>query len=187
MNEGSDDKRWWDIISVGCPRDVAPNNWSGTLSDVLKGLPPDEIVRFDHWMDQQTDRAYHRDLWQAAVLINGGASDDGFYYFRLWLLGMGKAVFEAAIEDPDSLADVVDPDDMDCEAGLYGAAASAWFAVTGNDPIAESDAYTSVYLTAGKREYVPLRGEAWLSTSPEEYRRRLPRLWAHLDDLGEAP
>ena len=85
-------------------------------------------------MDQQMDRAYHRDLWQAAVLINGGASDDGFYYFRLWLVGMGKAVFAAALENPDSLANVVDPECMEYEAGMYGSARNAWCAVMGIDP-----------------------------------------------------
>ncbi|GAA1585730.1 hypothetical protein GCM10009678_80400 [Actinomadura kijaniata] len=50
--------------------------------------------------------SYRGDLWGAAYLINGGASDDGFDYFRGWLVSQGRAVYEAALADPDSLAAV---------------------------------------------------------------------------------
>jgi hypothetical protein len=31
-----------------------------------------------------------RDQWGAAYLANGGCSDDGFDYFRGWLIGQGR-------------------------------------------------------------------------------------------------
>lgn len=44
-------------------------------------------------------------LWNAAQIINRGwCSTDGFHYFQMWLVGQGRAVYEAAIADPDSLA-----------------------------------------------------------------------------------
>lgn len=46
------------------------------------------------------------DLWGAAYLINGGASDDGFEYFRGWLMTQGREVFARAVADPDSLAEL---------------------------------------------------------------------------------
>jgi len=115
-------------------------------------------------------RAYTNDLWGAAYLINGGASDDGFYYFRCWLLGLGRDAYEAAVADPDSLADVVDPDDGDLhEAETYGAARQAWMDVAGAD---EDDAYPE------PREPEDLVGDEWDFDDEDEVRRRLPRLAA---------
>jgi hypothetical protein len=37
-------------------------------------------------------------------VIHGGCSDDGFEYFRRWLVSRGRDVYEAALADPDSLA-----------------------------------------------------------------------------------
>jgi hypothetical protein len=54
-------------------------------------------------------------LWAAAYIINGGCSDDGFRYFRDWLISEGRSVFERALKDPGSLADLphVDPADLE--------------------------------------------------------------------------
>jgi len=46
------------------------------------------------------------DLWGAAYLINGGCSDDGFDYFRGWLIAQGREVFERTVADPDALAEL---------------------------------------------------------------------------------
>jgi len=45
-------------------------------------------------------------------LINGGCSDDGFFYFRAWLISRGQKVYDAALQNPDSLAKVADPTTM---------------------------------------------------------------------------
>ncbi len=97
-------------------------------------LPPDEIIAFDRILDQCLDEAYRWDLWGAAYLINGGASDDGFLYFRGWLIAQGQAIFEAALQDPDSLADVIEPDfaEAECEPLLY-VGMKAYKATTGQE------------------------------------------------------
>ena len=58
-----------------------------------------------------------------AYLINGGCSDDGFAYFRSWLISRGRAAYAAAVRNPDSLAGLVDPDRDDYEfEDLWGIA-----------------------------------------------------------------
>ena len=64
-----------------------------------------EVLDWDRIQDELWVESYRRDLWGAAYLINGGCSDDGFDYFRGWLLGQGQAIWQAALADPDSLAD----------------------------------------------------------------------------------
>ena len=38
-------------------------------------------------------------LWDAAYLINGGCSDDGFDYFRGWLVDQGRETFERCLAE----------------------------------------------------------------------------------------
>ena len=69
----------------------------------LEKLRPEDIVSFDVHYDALRFRAYRKELWGAAYLMNGGCSDDGFEYFRAWLISRGKKVYEQVLSDPDSL------------------------------------------------------------------------------------
>lgn len=42
-------------------------------------------------------------MWGAGYIMNGGCSEDGFLYFRLWLMAQGREVFRAAVAKPESL------------------------------------------------------------------------------------
>src|SRR5436190_9856993 len=82
-----------------------------------------EIVDFDCIFRELMAESYRADLWGAAYIINGGCSDDGFDYFRGWLILQGEPVFSEALRDPDSLAAVPMSEnfDVECEAILYAA------------------------------------------------------------------
>src|SRR4051794_21921445 len=75
------------------------------LSGELRKMPPDEIASFDQYIDECRRESYSRDLWGAAYIIAGGCSDDGFEYFRRWLISRGQEWFEKAMKNPDDLAD----------------------------------------------------------------------------------
>ncbi len=45
-------------------------------------------------------------MWEAANLVCGGCSTDGFWYFHAWLIGLGRDIFERVVADPDNLAEV---------------------------------------------------------------------------------
>lgn len=93
------------------------------LCSHLEELEPSDLIEFDHHLRELVAQAYLNQLWGAAYIINGGASDDGFYYFRAWLVMQGKAVYEKALKDPDSLVEVCDQINFDAEAEevLYAA------------------------------------------------------------------
>jgi len=78
------------------------------LQAVLTKLPKSELESFNHFFQQAMDKSYTWDLWGAAYIINGGCSDDGFEYFRRWLISMGRATYENAVKDPESLLTSVD-------------------------------------------------------------------------------
>jgi hypothetical protein len=162
-------EQFWNIIAEACRSDVRQSErWDGQLQAVLSTRSPDEIIEWNHIFDRLAAQAYTVDLWAAAYIINGGASDDGFYYFRCWLICMGQEVYEAAILNPDSLADVVVPG-IDAEAETYAAAHGAWMTVTGRP---DTDPYPA------RNESAELRGEDWDFDNEEEVQKRLPRLAA---------
>lgn len=80
---------------------------SELLIERLSLLPEAEIMEFERHFNAREKESYSWNLWGAAYLINGGCSDDGFDYFRGWLIAQGRTVFENALKDPDTLADVV--------------------------------------------------------------------------------
>src|SRR6478752_2589958 len=102
------------------------------LAELLAAHTPDDIIRFRLVYDDLMQAANRVDLWGAAHVINGGCTDDGFYYFREGLIELGRPVFEAAVKDPDSLADVTTPGERIQESeGLGNAPLMAWVAKTG--------------------------------------------------------
>jgi hypothetical protein len=105
------------------------------IREALSQLEPEEIVAFQRWFNHFHRVSYRADLWGAAYIMNGGASDDGFDYFRGWLIAQGRKVFEAALENPDSLAEVISEDaeadfEFELEEMLY-VAREPWVEKTG--------------------------------------------------------
>jgi hypothetical protein len=97
---------------------------SELLVERLSALPEAEIIDFERHFNAREKESYNWNLWGAAYLINGGCSDDGFDYFRGWLIAQGRTVFENALKDPDTLADVVTLEeategDVEAEEMLY--------------------------------------------------------------------
>jgi hypothetical protein len=75
------------------------------LRQALALLSADEIVGFQACLDRMTDEALTWNLWGAADRIFGGwCSDDDFRAFQHWMMGLGRAAFEAAVNDADVLA-----------------------------------------------------------------------------------
>ncbi len=88
------------------------------LERALAGLSEAEILDFDRLLHEQMARSYTRELWAAAYIINGGCSDDGFDYFRAWLIAQGWKVFRNALKDPETLVEVAESD-AELELLLY--------------------------------------------------------------------
>ena len=166
--------QFWKIIAESCCSD--PNSveeWDTKLTEALTKFPAAEIIEWNHIFDELAKQSYRTDLWAAAYLINGGASDDGFYYFRCWLIGMGETIYNNALANPDSLADIASPawfaTGIDAEAEIYAAAHRAWMRVTGNE-------YDANY--PARNEAAELVGDDWNFNDSTEMKQRLPRLSA---------
>ena len=83
----------------------------------LRKLGADDLKDFIHHFDTADARAYDWKLWGAAYVIQGGCSDDSFSDFRATLISMGRAFYERALADPDSLADTQFDEEYSCYEG----------------------------------------------------------------------
>ncbi|MDB6064502.1 MAG: repeat-containing protein [Pedosphaera sp.] len=118
MNESA----FWSLIETTKEQSLGDaNRQVELLQKSLESLSEKNIVDFDCLFDVQMDKSYTRDLWAAAYIINGGCSDDGFDYFRAWLISRGQQVFSDALKDPETLIDEAEPD-VELELIMYAAA-----------------------------------------------------------------
>jgi len=81
------------------------------LADELRSLSCEELLSFDEHFRDLFFEAYNWELWAAAYLMKrGGCSNDSFMDFRSTLISLGRAAYETALRDVDSLADFnIDP------------------------------------------------------------------------------
>ncbi|MFC7550998.1 DUF4240 domain-containing protein [Plantactinospora sp. GCM10030261] len=166
---------FWNVVAAARDRAVDPSDAEEVAKQMLAlliAMPPKEVAGLAQPLWDLRACSYGWQLRQAAYLINGGCSDDGFEYFRGWLLTQGRAVFERAVADPDTLADLpvvqrvaADGGDLECES-MYGVVWDAYATVAaGRQPPAVTGRY-------------PLLGQGWDFEDAVEVRRRLPRLAA---------
>lgn len=100
-----DETEFWELIDA--TREAAggdPEEQADALVDRLLRLDPELVLDFARHFEARYNRAYRWDLWGAAWLLLNGCSDDAFDYFRCWLIGQGREVFEGALHEPDALA-----------------------------------------------------------------------------------
>ena len=135
-----DTDQFWTLVEsaraqVDDPAD--PYAVAAQAADALAAYPRAEIVATQQTLWDLLAGSYRAPLWAAAHLINGGCSDDGFDYFRGWLLAQGREVFTQVVADPQALADLpavrtalADGDELECEEVL-GIVWNAHLAATG--------------------------------------------------------
>jgi hypothetical protein len=96
--------QFWQIIERAAQSDHDPKAHMEALRVALRELSPEEIISFEVAFRRYLNEAYTWDLLGAAYVVHGHCSDDSFEYFSRWLVSRGRAVYESALADPDSLA-----------------------------------------------------------------------------------
>jgi hypothetical protein len=167
-------EEFWDVIAKATAgRPSAPAEVADIAVAELAGRPAEEILAWSRHLDKVMAASFKEDLWAAAYLINGGCSDDGFDYFRGWLIAHGREVVAKAVRQPDSLADLPSVQAAADTGAVFEAedvlhiAAKAYEQAAG-EPLPAPE-------TPVKR---PDHGDFWDFDNEEEMHRRLPRLAA---------
>lgn len=132
-----DETEFWEIVDS--TREAAegdPDDHAELLVERLVQLDPEAVLDFARHFEARYNRAYSWDLLAAAAILLGGASDDAFDYFRCWLIGQGREVFEGAVHDAESLAELLEDFDPSVDGDgeeLGYAADEAYEQLTGLD------------------------------------------------------
>lgn len=169
---------FWSIIERTKPGQSSQDEQLMLLHRELQKLTPGELEAFGGTMDELLTNSYSWDLWGAAYVIMGGASDDSFEYFREWMISRGRSFFETASADPDRMADLIpmEFDEIpDFELFAY-AASEVWAEKTGGDSIDMPTQPDMIY------SHEP-SGEPFEEDS-DALEKRYPLLWAR---FSEAP
>ena len=169
---------FWTLVEQGRAQAHDPSDAEEVAErtrQVLTALPAAEVGELNQPLHDLMAASYRVDLWGAAYQLNGGCSDDGFEYFRGWLLAQGREVFERVVADPDALADLPvvrkaakEAVYFECE-DMFAVVADAHHALTGT---------YALPATGGR---YPELGQFWDFDDDDDFRRRLPRLSALLE------
>ncbi|GGN84400.1 hypothetical protein GCM10011579_074250 [Streptomyces albiflavescens] len=111
-----DETEFWELVDT--TREAAegdPEEQADLLVERLVQLEPDMVLDFARHFEARYNRAYRWDLWGAAWVLLDGASDDAFDFFRCWLIGQGREIYEGAVHDPDALAELLEDFDEEID------------------------------------------------------------------------
>ncbi len=98
-----DENQFWNLVDASLKNTSSEAEQEAYLIKTLKSLSLEEIIGFRLKTDKLLTDSYNSELWCAGYLLNGGCSDDGFEYFRNWIISRGKKVFVSALANPDIL------------------------------------------------------------------------------------
>ncbi len=182
---------FWELVDANRPARGGVAAHADALTAALVDAGVEITVGFGHRFDEVMDTLDHWDVWGVAYLMLGGCSDDGFEYFRAWVVGQGRAEVEKVSADPQAwlveLLGSAEDDEEDPwevlaerEAGegepLLYAAGVAHEQLTGSWLPSHPDRQAGTGSFVGARP----RGGEW---EEDELSARFPRLTEMLPDL----
>ena len=97
--------QFWSLIEASRQANGNSYEQAIALQQLLEPLALPEIIAFQQHLYDRLEESYRWDLWGIAYIIDGFCSDDGFEYFRAWLIGQGREYFETALQQPERAAD----------------------------------------------------------------------------------
>ncbi|GAA2388963.1 DUF4240 domain-containing protein [Dactylosporangium salmoneum] len=179
---------FWTFIELSRQAGPTQHERETFLGERLGRISRSHLLDFVQHLSATREPANTYRLWRAAdIIMTGPCSMDSFHYFQMWLVGLGRHAYEAAIDDPDSLADVPevvrlaslpqpwrDEDYPDWESLEYVACM-----VGDQRPDIDGDIRDVVT----EERHVRLRMDPnpddsrWARLSTTEIARRYPRLW----------
>ena len=164
--------RFWSLIDASTAPESDSARAVRALRAALQVLSAEEIAAFQATFRATARKAYAWEVWGAAHVLRGGASDDAFEDFRGWLISRGRRVFEAVLANPDSLADLLPlaPGGVLDFEGFAYVAAEVWSRKAGAAGGTMPEAFDAMARAAEPEGEKFAEDEAHLAV-------RYPRLW----------
>jgi len=102
-SEMLDETVFWNIVDLSVKKTKSQDDQERYLVKEIEKLTPKQMIGFRLRTDKLLYDTYNSEMWCAGYIMNGGCSDDGFEYFRNWVISRGKETYYKAKENPDSL------------------------------------------------------------------------------------
>jgi hypothetical protein len=175
-----DEEKFWNIIHTSIKNSVDQGGQEQFLIKEIAKLSPKEMVGFRLRTDKFLYDTYNSEMWCAGYIMNGGCSDDGFEYFRNWVISRGKETYYKAKNNPDDLIGEVldDTEYYDFESFWY-VAIEAFKHKTGKDLY---DYIDHEHFKTSEGNYPGIEFN-WEESAPESMRKICPnlfdKLWGH--------
>lgn len=175
-----DEDLYWKIIDASLQNSTNQDEQEQFLISEISKLTPTQMVGFRLRTDKLLYDTYTSEMWCASYLMNGGSSDDGFEYFRNWVISRGKDVYYKAKENPDTLIsqkDFAEEDLYEFELFWY-VALEAFEKNTGKElyDYIDEDNFTT------KEGNYPQFEFNWQEENPESMKKICPDLYAEFEN-----
>ena len=172
-----DEELYWSIVDLSLQNTSNQDEQEEILIEEIGKLTPKQMIGFRLRTDKLLYETYNSDMWCAGYIMNGGCSDDGFEYFRNWVISRGKEVYYNAKQNPDSLINELseDAEMYDFETFWY-VALQAFQQNTGQDLYDYIDD-ENFKMTEG---HYPTIAFTWQEENPESMRKICPNLFDKL-------
>ena len=86
---------FWELIEQSRTKSDSDSEFLDILKDKLEAMSAPEIKKFQKLLLETTNELEHWDVWALAYIVRGGCGDDGFDYFKAWVIAKGKEAFES--------------------------------------------------------------------------------------------
>ena len=102
-SEMLDEDLFWSIVEKSLQATKNQDDQERVLVKEIEKLTPKQMIGFRLRTDGLLYDTYNSEMWCAGYIMNGGCSDDGFEYFRNWVISRGKETYYSAKDNSDSL------------------------------------------------------------------------------------
>ena len=124
------EEQYWNLVDNSLQLTQDQDKQGQYLVSEIKKLSLQEMIGFNLRTAHLLNDMYTSEMWCAGYIMNNGCTDDGFEYFRCWIISRGKEVYYKAKANPDYLVnEVVAGCDL-YEFELFGVAADEAFEET---------------------------------------------------------
>ena len=173
VSQPMEEDRFWAIIANSKSAASSESELLDQLYQRLDQLPLSDVVAFNLRSNLLMAASYTSELWCAAYIMNRGCGDDGFEYFRSWLISQGRDIYTAAVESADSLVEQLD--DRVEEYGFEGFLYIPYQVFTD-----KTQADLLDYQDSKDLKYVEFEFN-WEEDDPASMKKICPRLYEHFN------
>ncbi len=169
-----DENVYWNIIDKSLKNTSNQDDQEQYLIKEIEKLSPKEMIGFRLRTDKLLYDTYNSEMWCAGYIMNGGCSDDGFEYFRNWIISRGKTTYYNAKENSDSLiSEVIEGEEFYDFESFWYVALVAFEHKTGKDlyEYIDEDNFKT------KEGGYPQFEFTWQESNPESMKAICPKLY----------